>query len=402
MTEERASFQQSSPPGERLKLAREQFGWSVHETAEKLHVIPRYVKAIENADYAQLPGLVFLKGYIRSYARLMGLPEAPLIEDLAQDLLSKDHPILQQVAASAGPFAEEEVKSRRLLWYSLAFLIIAVMAYFVWANYAGWFAGTGPKSDNESLQSENPANRDTEQMSGTERAVDVNSFDNQQSSAAAAQSDGLVNSRVPATGELPLEIDLNRQRESEGQTTGSAVNQTEPDSADLSSGNTAEPGSDAATAAVGTSQPLLSDQQVAGRQTNNNATAITGLQRPPGQDSGSSADTDTVTEALDGAADNVIPDNPVEAGNEAQQNIAGLVTVEAIFSGDCWFDLRDRDNDRIVGLYRSGDSVTFNGQYPLQFIVGAVNAVTIKVNGRILNFNDYPVKNNRAQFTLAL
>jgi cytoskeleton protein RodZ len=98
-----------------------------------------------------------------------------------------------------------------------------------------------------------------------------------------------------------------------------------------------------------------------------------------------------------GLAEDVAMANPVIA----EPGIAiGSVNVSASFNGDCWFDLRDRNNDRIVGLYRSGDSVNFNGEYPLKFVVGAVNAVTIRVNNKSLDFADYPVKNNRAQFTL--
>jgi cytoskeleton protein RodZ len=60
-------------PGARLKLAREAAGLSLDQVAQQLKLAPRQVKALEDEDFAQLPGRTFARGFVRNYARLLNL-----------------------------------------------------------------------------------------------------------------------------------------------------------------------------------------------------------------------------------------------------------------------------------------------------------------------------------------
>jgi cytoskeleton protein RodZ len=63
--------------GALLKGAREAAGLSQDAVAQQLKLAPRQVRAIEEDDYARLPGRTFVRGFVRNYARLVGLdPEA--------------------------------------------------------------------------------------------------------------------------------------------------------------------------------------------------------------------------------------------------------------------------------------------------------------------------------------
>jgi cytoskeleton protein RodZ len=66
-------------PGVRLRTAREARGESVHEVAFAIKLSPRQVEALENDDFAALPGMAFVRGFARNYARYLGLDAAPLI-----------------------------------------------------------------------------------------------------------------------------------------------------------------------------------------------------------------------------------------------------------------------------------------------------------------------------------
>ena len=68
-------------PGRRLRRAREARRIDVTRIAGELHLSPETVAAIERDDYAHLPSPVFIGGYIRTYARLVGLEPEPLLED---------------------------------------------------------------------------------------------------------------------------------------------------------------------------------------------------------------------------------------------------------------------------------------------------------------------------------
>ena len=62
-----------------LRRARESRGLSLNEVAEKTRISPRWIQALEDAQLDILPAPVFVSGYLRSYARLVGLDGALLL-----------------------------------------------------------------------------------------------------------------------------------------------------------------------------------------------------------------------------------------------------------------------------------------------------------------------------------
>ena len=71
-------------PGQQLAEARERQGLSRAEVAQRLHMSPWQVEALEGGDYARLPKGTFLRGFVRNYAKLVGLEAEPLVSSLAQ------------------------------------------------------------------------------------------------------------------------------------------------------------------------------------------------------------------------------------------------------------------------------------------------------------------------------
>jgi cytoskeletal protein RodZ len=72
-----------------LKSAREEMSLSLEQVAHKLHLRPAVVKAIEEENYNEFSSDVFLKGYFRTYCRLVNLHEARMMDVLEQQLLSR-------------------------------------------------------------------------------------------------------------------------------------------------------------------------------------------------------------------------------------------------------------------------------------------------------------------------
>ncbi len=64
--------------GKRLRAAREAAGLSVADVATALKMPVRIVEAIESEDWARLGAPVFVRGQLRSYSRLLGLPMDPV------------------------------------------------------------------------------------------------------------------------------------------------------------------------------------------------------------------------------------------------------------------------------------------------------------------------------------
>jgi cytoskeleton protein RodZ len=70
-------------PGARLSAARKERKLSRKAVADELKLDVNMVEALEQDDKAALPAAIFVKGYLRRYARLTGLPEDELVSDYA-------------------------------------------------------------------------------------------------------------------------------------------------------------------------------------------------------------------------------------------------------------------------------------------------------------------------------
>jgi cytoskeleton protein RodZ len=69
----------ASSPGARLQKGREAKQMAVSDAADALHLSAGVVKALEADDFRALPNATFVKGYIRSYARLLDIPSEELV-----------------------------------------------------------------------------------------------------------------------------------------------------------------------------------------------------------------------------------------------------------------------------------------------------------------------------------
>jgi cytoskeletal protein RodZ len=67
--------------GEKLRKAREERGISISEVAEQTRISPHYLECIENNDYRTLPGGIFNKGFVKSYAKFVGIDEQEAVQD---------------------------------------------------------------------------------------------------------------------------------------------------------------------------------------------------------------------------------------------------------------------------------------------------------------------------------
>ena len=71
-------------PGERLKNARLAKDIEISKMAETLHLTTDMVEALECDDYSEMPARVFVRGYIRNYARAVELPGESVLSQFDQ------------------------------------------------------------------------------------------------------------------------------------------------------------------------------------------------------------------------------------------------------------------------------------------------------------------------------
>jgi cytoskeleton protein RodZ len=119
-----------------LRQAREQRGLSVQDVAQKTRISVRWVQALEDARLDGLPAEVFVAGYLRSYARAVGLP--------GQDLMERYHALQRQREEEAslserggrghlkGTALGVRQVQRPWLWLGLFLLLTAALLLVAW------------------------------------------------------------------------------------------------------------------------------------------------------------------------------------------------------------------------------------------------------------------------------
>ena len=63
-----------------LRESRTARGISLEQVTRDTHISKRYLEALETGDYAELPGQVYVTGFIRSYADYLNIDPEPLID----------------------------------------------------------------------------------------------------------------------------------------------------------------------------------------------------------------------------------------------------------------------------------------------------------------------------------
>lgn len=117
-------------PGETLRIAREAKGWSIAEVAAQLNLTPERLGQIETGAFDKLPGTTFARGYLRTYAKLLGVDQAEIVKEF-------DHFTGSSVAAnsvqSLGRIEEPTNYSQKILRFvSFAILVVLGFVGFFW------------------------------------------------------------------------------------------------------------------------------------------------------------------------------------------------------------------------------------------------------------------------------
>lgn len=77
--------------GRELRRLREQKGLTINEVAARLKLPARQIETLERGEYVGLPEPVFVRGFLRSYGRFLGIDETRL-----NDYLTKITPVYQE------------------------------------------------------------------------------------------------------------------------------------------------------------------------------------------------------------------------------------------------------------------------------------------------------------------
>ena len=86
--------------GERLRKGREKLGLSTAEVAQRTKIHPRIVIALEEDQVVDRLSPVYVKSFLRMYARLVGLDETEMAQEFSEQHPAASEPLMPQAAST--------------------------------------------------------------------------------------------------------------------------------------------------------------------------------------------------------------------------------------------------------------------------------------------------------------
>ncbi|MGB8128642.1 MAG: RodZ domain-containing protein [Candidatus Angelobacter sp.] len=122
--------------GDRLRREREMRGITLDEITESTKISRRHLEALESEHFDQLPGGVFNKGFVRAYARFLGIDEDQAVADYSAANNEQPEP------ENKFPLEIHEEPNRELnprrskfpLVFALAALVGVLVGYGFWTK----------------------------------------------------------------------------------------------------------------------------------------------------------------------------------------------------------------------------------------------------------------------------
>ena len=124
--------------GALLQASRLRLGHDLRFVAETLHIRFVYLEAIEAGRYEELPGAVYVVGFIRSYAEFLGLDSEEVVRRSKAEVAAQS--VTSELVFPV-PMPETSIPGRAIV---LVGVIVSLLAY------GGWYAST----TNEGLSGE--------------------------------------------------------------------------------------------------------------------------------------------------------------------------------------------------------------------------------------------------------
>lgn len=199
--EQKAATQSNVPEyGKLLTEARESKGLSVEQVASQLRLSAKQIIGLEEGDPSAFASVVYTRAHLRSYARLLGLDEAKIVDLFSNSLASEDRDqkaLIRKTTSGLRPYQEETTKNGKGkgIGWIIFLIVVAIVAYMGWRYMNPSFNLQEVKSSLNFMNSTDKpaveANADTSKTAADEKnpAADANTKKaEEQKPVAAAES----------------------------------------------------------------------------------------------------------------------------------------------------------------------------------------------------------------------
>lgn len=320
-------------PGSQLREARHRANFSVEQVSTELHLNADTVRALEENRFDGLPAPAFVRGYMRSYARLLNLPPGPILE--AYDQKGFTPPTIVPDITQQPQAKSTDVPMRLATYMVAAGLVVMVVMW--------WQTREAPLAVSDELS----------KMAAVAEAA------GRKPASSDTRTAGARDSRLPAS-----------------------TNSQDP--------GDSEAGSDAAAAAVTGSLPAESEP---GTMPTDPAPMLSDQALAPLPEIASlapslSADT-AANPAGNLAAATTAPD---DAGTAAGLNAGDPPghRLDLAFEQESWVEVYDGKGNRLVyQLAIQGERMTLDAEPPIRVVLGYAEGTKVAFNSRELDVGPF-------------
>jgi cytoskeleton protein RodZ len=352
-----------------LRDARMKMGVELRDVADALRIQYAYLRAIEDARYADLPGPTYALGFVRTYAEYLNLDSREIARRFKEEARGLSR---RQALVFPEPLQEGRFPGGTLL---IAALVIAAGVYIGW-NY--WQQKHTAQLDAVPPPPTNLASRNAPESATPSPSAP---------SPAPTPSEAQASSPLPAVGGAPTPGANPPGTVNPGSAGPSAATPPAPGpspaadqtvtTASAPSANAPSAASPEAGAVIPTPAPKPTDisartsASAAAQQPAASAVAGTPPAPPP----------DDTTSSSPSAPEQVASVKPNEPHVFGENNAASRITLAA--RQDSWVQVRDKDSNVVwTRMLRSGDSYKVPNQPGLTLLTGNAGALSVWVDGR--------------------
>jgi len=391
--------------GAELSCARIAQGMQIAEVAQLLRISKHYLKDIEAGSFDQLPGPTYVSGYLRSYARVVGL-DAVALTNRYRELLNGE------TAAIHYKFPVDSQHPQRS-----GAMVASIIVMFAIVGYGGWYAMgkpdlTGWTGNDEAVVANNVV-EEAASKGGTPAAIisadsgldvaDVDAF------TGALETDGETGADVASTSLVEDDAQALRAEGGTADLAATAITESltfaetglsaDPGSVDLADSTQTDPGqtgsgqtdsgqtdsgqtvSDQTDGAIN----LQADAALQSSQTPVTQTASLAESDPaaPTSSTGSAEDTPAVADASAVLPNTITPAQDLDSESSlsgvayaGQPDMATEITIRA--TGTSWVEIiRNNGEEVMTRLMRDGDIFTIDGRERLYLSTGNAGGIEL-------------------------
>ena len=365
--------------GLRLQKARLEKGFSQLEVAERLFLTVQIIEHLDNDAYHLIQKRAFVRGYIRAYARVVGLDGGELVASYEKEV-GAEEPVNQEPTMLMN--AEDPSLTKNPIFRAgavgLAVLIVVVM--LVWVIMSGESEPSSPPVANPSRAEGTPSVLSAPVASGPVMAEDAESppqelASDEEPSAESPESQvqSAAMAESPMITESPTPTDSSEKR-------------------DLETEGDANPASFSAAEGRGEEPQTMTDVQEEVGSSSRKSTSEGASEAARLRSALGAKDTELAPQVFRSVT---------ARGRFIQVIVDGADAVQITTEESCWVEVADAQGNLLYGdLNQAGDELEVIGTAPFQILLGKASASSLRFNGQLIDLEPHTTREYTARLTL--